>query len=92
MQPSAQIPPRLYTQCLHCDHFVDTNDCHRPGDDLAHFEHLEDGEQEFTHDALPGPASHSLADWQRLRPDLFTEHPDGAIGPNSSYHNQRGKL
>lgn len=92
MQQPAQIPPRRYTQCLHCDHFVDPNDCHRPGDELAPYEHLEDGEQQFDHDAQPGPDSRPLADWQAARPDLFQQHPDGATGPNSAYHSQRGKL
>jgi len=80
----------MYVLCKHCDHFVEENI--RAGDlSLAKYIHLEDGEQEFDHDAEPlGEAT--LADWRRRRPDLFTTHPDGKIGPNSSYHSRRGKL
>ena len=54
--------------------------------------HLEDEDHDFDHDAEPGE-SHSLDEWKKLRPDLFFEHKDGRIGPNSDYHhNQRGKL
>lgn len=91
MQQPALTPPPAYTLCLHCDHFVDTNDSHQPGDDLAPYVHLEDGEQEFTHDAAPGPDSRPLAEWQAARPDLFLQHPDGATGPNSIFHSRRGK-
>lgn len=84
-----------YTLCKHCDHFVDPNDCLEdfPADEQAHiakFIHLEDGEQEFDHDAEPGETKLGH-EWQRDRPDLFQEHPDGAIGPNSFFHSRRGK-
>jgi len=80
----------IYTLCKHCDHFVDPNDCDEPG--VARYVHLEDGEQEFDHDAEPSNLFHVLDDWKRLRPDLFQEHPDGKIGPNSSHHSRRGKI
>lgn len=53
--------------------------------------HLEDGEQEFDHDADPSGEIHTPEEWGKLRPDLFIKHPD-AIGPNSKYHSQRGKI
>jgi hypothetical protein len=82
-----------YTLCRHCDHFVDKNDafdgsCHQ----VARFIHLEDGEQEFDHDAEPSTKTHLLEEWRRLRPDLFKMHPDGKIGPNSAHHSRRGKI
>jgi hypothetical protein len=33
-----------------------------------------------------------LDQWKALRPDLFHKHEDGKIGPNSSHHDQRGKI
>lgn len=92
------------TLCKHCDHFVEEDFF---GDDVvvrqddasvtikdkhgehkrARYIHLEDGEQEFDHDPEPGE---TRDDWQSHRPDLFEQHPD-AIGPNSIYHNRRGK-
>jgi hypothetical protein len=82
-----------FTLCRHCDHFVEANDpltTAPPG--TAPFIHLEDGEQEFDHDPEAGDETHSLEDWQRLRPVLFREYPDGAIGPNSRHHSRRGKV
>lgn len=58
---------------------------------LCRYIHLENGEQEFDHNAEPCTVSQSLDEWKVLRPDLFKEHPDAAIGPNSIYHSQRGK-
>jgi len=82
----------MYVLCKHCDHFVDENyDSNEETPDIADYIHLEDGEQEFDHDATPSDQSHPLDEWKRLRPDLFKEHEDGAIGPNSKHHNQRGK-
>jgi len=81
-----------YILCEHCDHFVDQNyidgEIRQPG--IAEYAHLEDGEQEFDHEAKPSSESHSLADWEKNRPDLFIDHED-AIGPNSRHHSQRGK-
>ncbi len=81
----------IYTLCKHCDHFVEPNEEHETHPEYAAFYHLEDGEQEFDHDAEPGE-SHTIDEWNELRPDLFQEHPDGKIGPNSVFHSQRGKL
>lgn len=77
-----------YTLCKHCDHFVDENYPLEEG--LAKFIHLEDGEQEFDHDAEPGETKLG-EEWKHERPDLFIEHLDGAIGPNSFFHSRRGK-
>ena len=73
-----------YMLCEHCDHFVD---CEGDG-----FIHLEDGEQEFDHNPEPSGKCYTGAEWKKLRPDLFVEHLDGAIGPNSLYHSRRGKI
>lgn len=82
----------IETLCKHCCHFVDENYRGDPPDEsLAAFVHMEDGEQEFDHDAEPGE-SHTSEEWSVLRPDLTTEHPDGKIGPNSRFHSQRGKV
>lgn len=71
--------PIQYTICKHCDHFVEETT------------HMDDGEQEYDHDPCPGE-SHTLDKWKELRPDLFAKHADGKIGPNSRYHNRRGKI
>lgn len=73
-----------YVLCKCCDHFVD--EMYNPKGNT--FVHLEDGEQEFNHDAMPGEPRD---DWQEVRPDLFTKHPDGKIGPNSYFHSRTGK-
>lgn len=78
----------VYTLCTRCDHFVDANDG-PPG--VSPFIHLENGEQEFDHDAEPGE-SRTLDEWRSVRPDLFALHADGMIGPNSAHHCRRGKL
>ena len=81
-----------YTLCKHCDHFVEENPAHVSGkDDYATFLHLEDGEQEFDHDAAPSDQVMTGAEWKKKRPDLFFDYPDGKIGPNSIHHNRRGK-
>ena len=89
--------------CAKCDHFVDDNilvkgdfyfdDPAKPAGEegLARFIHLEDGEQEFDHDAVPGGELATLSKWKLGRPELFIEHPDGKIGPNSIHHPRRGK-
>jgi hypothetical protein len=73
-----------YELCAKCNHFVDPT-----GD--GHYEHLEDGEQEFDHDAEPSGEVHTGAEWKRLRPDLFKTYPDGKIGPNSLWFDRKGK-
>lgn len=78
-----------YVQCKHCDHFIEENEANGvPG--LAPYIHNDDGEQEYDHDAEPGERK-TMTQWQKDRPDLFKEHPDGAIGPNSAFYSQRGK-
>jgi hypothetical protein len=77
-----------YTICKICDHFVDENPCYEDDPTLFKFVHLEDGEQEFDHNAEPGE---TRKNWQDLRPDLFTKYPDGKIGPNSQFHSRIGK-
>ena len=84
---------RAYTLCRHCDHFVDKNDDWSwNGEDNARYVHLENGEQDFDHDAEPNhDSTQTLAQWRELAPELFIEHADGAIGPNSIHHSRRGK-
>jgi rubrerythrin len=69
-----------YRLCKHCDHFADEEG------------HLEDGEQEFDHDPEPDGPALTLDEWKAKRPDLFVNHPDGKIGPNSIHHSRRGKI
>lgn len=54
--------------------------------------HLEDGEQEFDHDAECSDKTHLKSEWILLRPDLFKKYEDGKSGPNSMYHSRRGKV
>jgi len=61
------------------------------GNWIAKYIHLEDGKQEFDHDATPGE-THTGDEWAKLRPDMFKEHLDGAVGPNSIYHSRRDKV
>ena len=81
-----------YTLCAQCDHFVEPNDSADPTVPLAYFPgaaafiHLDDGEKEHDHDAVPGDETHTLREWQARRPDLFRAHRDGKIGPNSAFH------
>lgn len=58
---------------------------------IAKYIHLEDGNQEFDHNAEPGEVR-TGDEWEKLRPDLFKEHPDGCVGPNSRHHSRRGKI
>jgi len=96
LMPSDIPDDTVYMICRHCDHFVDKNDDASIAEGCAEYSHLEDGEQEFDHDAEPryGPSciGRALGAWKRLRPDLFKKHPDGKIGPNSIlHHSRRGK-
>lgn len=77
--------------CKHCDHFVEENTS--TGTGLAPFLHLDDGEQEYDHDAEPFGPDRTLLTWQLRRPDLFHKFADGKIGPNSTlYIPRRGKV
>lgn len=65
-----------YYKCVKCDHFVDGGT------------HLDDGEKDHTHQAIAGIPGKTLRQWKKDRPDLFREHPDGKIGPNSRFHSR----
>ena len=80
-----------YTICLLCDHFVELNDSDPwPGVTLAEYVHLDNGEKEHDHDARPTPgASLAIETWRAIKPELFTEYRDGAIGPNSAHYTGR---
>lgn len=73
----------LYQLCKHCDHFGEEDgitpghfcdECHHVADDFHAFEPREDNEGK------------TIEQWQKERPDLFFEHEDGLIGPNSQFH------
>ncbi len=90
-EPDPALADHKATLCKHCHHFVEANDERDVAGGCAAFIHLEDGEQEFDHDAEPGNVTKTLAEWRRDRPELFQTYPDGKIGPNSIYHQQPGK-
>lgn len=75
-----------YTLCKHCDHFVDLEDGSLYGQEKDFWVHLDNGYKEHDHDAEPSSQSMVLSEWEEARPDLFVEHPDGNIGPNSKHH------
>lgn len=88
---AGQHEPTLFSMCAHCDHFVTDNDPWHAG--LARHMHMEDGEQEFDHDAEPGAESMTSVDWYMERPELFMMFPDGKVGPNSAFFpGRRGKV
>lgn len=78
----------LYTMCGKCDHFVydQRNDFDQPG--IADFIHLDDGEKEHDHDAIPGE-THTLKGWRDIMPELFEMFADGKIGPNSIHYKRQ---
>jgi hypothetical protein len=76
--------------CKHCDFFVEVNpflDLNPKG--YAVWVHATDGNMDETvadtHNAEPDTEYVSL-DWSEDRADLFIEHADGHIGPNSEFH------
>lgn len=75
---------QVYTQCAHCDHFVEINDDPNVDTyDLARYLHLDDGEKEHDHNAEPGRLSATLAMWRLFQPSLFEYDPvTDKIGPN----------
>lgn len=80
----------LYMLCRDCDHFIEANewaDIERH--QIAPYVHLDDGEKEHDHDAMPSVYVHALVDWQIARPDLFLVYADGKIGPNSEHYRAR---
>lgn len=72
----------LYRLCKRCDHFAELD---------GEIGHLDDGEQEFTHEPEPVGRAMTLDEWKQRRPSLFGKYPDGRIGPNSRHHRQLGK-
>jgi len=94
-----------YTLCKHCDHFVDEN-YFREEDiisreattmtvkgyevPMARYLHQDDAFQEYDHNGEPGE-TRTLEEWEVARPDLFVQHEDDSIGPNSIHHSRRGK-
>lgn len=81
-----------YTLCALCDHFIELNESKSQDFSPTDYIHLEDGNQDFDHDATPSDQTYFESKWEKIRPDLFTEYPDGAVGPNSSHHDRRGKV
>lgn len=83
------VASMAYTQCLHCDHFVEVNEDFVERNDktdqlgLSEYYHLDDGEKEHEHDAVPG-LTLTGEEWQRIRPELFDMFEDRKIGPNSA--------
>jgi hypothetical protein len=79
----------MHELCRDCDHFIEDNgsspeDVKRYG--LADYVHLDDGEKEHDHDAIPSGISMPIGWWQLLRPDLFEADSAGVIGPNRPDH------
>jgi hypothetical protein len=88
--------------CRRCDHFIEDNAISREGvpeplrSEIAEYVHLDNGNKEHDHDAMPTGATLAvewfagvamfLSDWRAMRPDLFIGHADGQIGPNSRFH------
>lgn len=79
--------PIEYEMCAHlgCMHFVQPNDAFKPGYGIAEYIHLDDGEKEHNHEAIPSGVTHSLEEWRALWPELFHRFPDGKVGPNSKH-------
>lgn len=68
-----------------CAHFIESNDAYVPGYGISEFNHLDDGEKEHDHDALPSGVVKTLREWAEIWPALFATYPDGKIGPNSKF-------
>lgn len=82
----------LHIMCRHCDHFVEYNTAHETNASLAEYVHLDDGEQEYDHDAEPG-LTKSHREWVNCRPELFDYFTDNKCGPNSDmFPGRRGKV
>ncbi|MBM4398409.1 MAG: hypothetical protein FJ087_22305 [Deltaproteobacteria bacterium] len=75
-----------YEICADCDAFIEPNEDARRDRHLAACVHVDDGDPEYDHDATPSGDIRSLGTWRIERPDLFGEHGDGRVGPNSQYH------
>jgi len=76
----------IYTICAvpGCWHFIEENGTRDYGIQFAEYVHLDDGEKEHDHDALPGIAR-SLDVWKLTNPSLFVTYDDEKIGPNSAH-------
>ena len=78
----------VYDLCAEpgCWHFVDENWPYTEQDEgIAPFIHLDDGEKEYDHDAVPSGKPETLRIWRLAFPELFWVYSDGKIGPNSGY-------
>ena len=81
----------VFDLCKHCDHFIDQNYCdgEEVPEGVCEFIHCCDEEHhnpDDHHNAEPRGTPKTLEQWKLERPDLFVEHEDGLIGPNSEYH------
>ena len=79
----------IYEKCAHCWHFIERNDTTGSelfdfGFKLAEYVHLDNGEKEHDHDAMPSGDIRTLDEWKRDQPSLFHTYADGNIGPNSA--------
>ena len=76
-----------YSVCLNCWHFVEENLGWDDDASLAKWIHLDDGEKEHLHDAVPDMemGEHELSWWRMNFPTLFLPYPDNKIGPNSRF-------
>ena len=79
----------MYDVCAQpdCWHFVEVNSAAQswPAEagPVAEYVHLDDGEKEHDHDAVPSGRPAALEVWRARYAELFVEHSDGKIGPNS---------
>lgn len=78
-----------YTKCAYCDFFVEVNPAKDDDEGIAEYIHLDDGEKEHDHDAVPSTETHTLDGWDEINPQLFTMFSDGKIGPNSEFYGKK---
>lgn len=77
-----------YEKCRHCWHFIEANVVQADAYfDIAAYVHLDNGSKEHDHDAEPSGDIRTLDEWKRDYPELFYQHKDGEIGPNSVHFN-----
>lgn len=83
-------PATPYEICARCDHFVEENDIEAIVFGAATYLHLDDGEKEHDHDALPSGDVRTFGQWRADRPDLFAMtwrwFAEPAIGPNAQVY------
>lgn len=77
-EPDVVESAALYDLCKHCDHFADEDGTHMCDEE----HHIPDDH----HKAEGRGEPKTMAEWKVLRPELFTMHGDGLIGPNSAFH------